>query len=300
VRVLLTGASSFTGCWFARELAAAGHDVTVTMRSPSYGGVRAERVELVAADCERVEGVAFGDDTFVELVRSRDWDLLCLHGAHVDGYRSPDFDVGAALAANTHRAGEVVPSVPRLLLTGSVFEPGAGQGDAELRAFSPYGLSKAFTAETFRYLCGRHGVTFGRFVIPNPFGPHEDERFTTGLVRAWQRGETPQVRTPSYVRDNIHVSLLARAYADFAERLPEGGWEATLGPSGYRGSQGDFARRFAREVGGRLGIDTPLDLHEQTDWSEPAVRMNVDELDGAGLGWDETAAWDELAAWYAR
>ena len=117
MRVLLTGASSFTGCRFASELAAAGHEVTVTMRSSGYGGVRGERVDLVGAACERVEGVAFGDDTFVELVRSRDWDLLCLHGAHVDGYRSPDFDVGAALAANTHRAGEVVPHVPRLLLT---------------------------------------------------------------------------------------------------------------------------------------------------------------------------------------
>jgi UDP-glucose 4-epimerase len=159
-------------------------------------------------------------------------------------------------------------------------------------------LSKAFTAEAFRYLCGRHGVTFGRFVIPNPFGPHEGDRFTTGLVRSWRRGETPQVRTPSYVRDNIHVSLLARAYADFAERLPEGGWEGSLGPSGYRGSQGNFARRFAREIGGRLGIDAPLDLLEQTDWSEPAVRLNVDELDAVGLGWDESAAWDELAAWY--
>ncbi|MDX6573916.1 MAG: hypothetical protein QOC86_3072, partial [Gaiellales bacterium] len=26
MRILLTGASSFTGCWFARELAAAGHE----------------------------------------------------------------------------------------------------------------------------------------------------------------------------------------------------------------------------------------------------------------------------------
>jgi len=87
-----------------------------------------------------------------------------------------------------------VPLVPRLLVTGSVFEPGAGQGGA-LPAFSPYGLSKAFTSETFRYLCDRHGVSFGRFVIANPFGPMEEPRFTSSLVRAWRAGETPQVRT---------------------------------------------------------------------------------------------------------
>ena len=108
------------------------------------------------------------------------------------------------------------------------------------------------------------------------------------------------MRTPEYVRDNIHVSLLARAYADFAGRLPEGGWTGTLGPSGYREPQGAFAQRFAREIGARLGIETPLELLEQTDWSEPAVRMNTDEVDAESLGWDEAAAWDELAAWYAE
>jgi UDP-glucose 4-epimerase len=207
--------------------------------------------------------------------------------------------VAAARAANTRRAAEVVPLVPRLLVTGSVFEPGAGMGGA-LPAFSPYGLSKAFTSETFRYLCDRHDVSFGRFVIANPFGPMEERRFTSSLVRSWRAGETPQVRTPDYVRDNIHVSLLARAYADFAARLPDGGWSGSLAPSGYREAQGAFAQRFAREIGERLGIATPLELLEQREWDEPAVRLNVDQLDTRSLGWDEATAWDELAGWYGR
>src|SRR5262249_36188242 len=156
-----------------------------------------------------------------------------------EGYRSPEFDVAAALAANTRRASAVVQHVPRVLVTGSVFEPEAGRSDdGRLPAFSPYGLSKAFTSEVFRYLCGRHGVAFGRFVVPNPFGPMEDVRFTTSLVQSWQAGETPQVRTPGYVRDNIHVSLLARAYVRFAELLPAGVCTVETGPSGYRESQG--------------------------------------------------------------
>ncbi len=299
MRILLTGASSFTGCWFARELAAAGHAVTVTLRSESYDGLRGRRVGLLDGRCERIHGVAFGDDRFVELARSRDWDLLCVHGAEVTHYRSPEFDVASALAANTRSAGDVVERFPRVLVTGSVFEPGEGEGDATLRAFSPYGLSKAFTAETFRYQCELRGVSFGKFVIPNPFGPHEEERFTTGLVRAWRRGERPTVRTPDYVRDNIHVSLLARAYADFAQRLPEGGWVGSLGPSGYRESQAAFARRFGDEIGSRLAVETPLEVIEQSEWGEPAVRINRDQVDGAALRWSERAAWDELADYYA-
>jgi UDP-glucose 4-epimerase len=301
VRVLLTGGSSFTGCWFARELALAGHDVTATLRSHAYEGGRGERVAELGRHCATVEGVSFGDDRFVGLVQSGGWDMICMHGAQVEGYRSPEFDVAAALAANTHRAAEVVSHVPRVLVTGSVFEPGAGcSDDGRLPAFSPYGLSKAFTSETFRYLCGRHGVAFGRFVIPNPFGPMEDARFTTSLVRAWQAGETPQVSTPGYVRDNIHVSLLARAYVRFAERLPAGACAVETGPSGYRESQGAFAQRFAREIGERLGLTARAELRAQEDWSEPAVRVNTDPVDGAALGWDEAAAWDDLARWYTR
>jgi UDP-glucose 4-epimerase len=300
VRILLTGGSSFTGCWFARELAAAGHAVTATLRSSSYDGVRGQRVAELRRHCETVPGVSFGDDRFVELVRAGGWDLLCVHGAQVDGYRSPEFDVAAALAANTRRAADIVPHVPRVLVTGSVFEPGAGRSDdGSLPAFSPYGLSKAFTSEVYRYLCDRHGAGFGRFVIPNPFGPMEEPRFTSFLVRSWLAGETPQVRTPEYVRDNIHVSLLARAYARFAERVPAGAVAVETGPSGYAESQGSFARRFAVEIGPRLGIAAQLELVSQEDWSEPAVRVNTDPVDGAALGWDEAAAWDDLAGWYA-
>jgi UDP-glucose 4-epimerase len=299
VRVLLTGASSFTGCWFARGLAAAGHDVTATFRAGSYDGVRARRLELLDGSCQRRHGLAFGDAGFLELARSREWDLLCVHGAEVTDYRSPAFDVPAALAANTRSAGEVVERFPRVLVTGSVFEPGEGEGDETLEAFSPYGLSKAFTAETFRHHCRRKGVSFGKFVIPNPFGPFEDERFTTSLVRSWRRGERPSVRTPDYVRDNVHVSLLSLAYADFASRMPAGGWSGRLAVSGYRESQGAFAQRFAGEIGARLGIEVPLELGVQSEWLEPAVRLNRDRIDGAALGWHESVAWDELAAYYS-
>jgi len=47
LRILITGASSFTGMWFARGLAVAGHDVTATFRRREYDGLRAERVQRV-------------------------------------------------------------------------------------------------------------------------------------------------------------------------------------------------------------------------------------------------------------
>jgi UDP-glucose 4-epimerase len=52
-------------------------------------------------------------------------------------------------------------------------------------------------------------------VIPNPFGLYEEPHFTAYLMTTWLASETPRVQTPRYVRDNIHVSLLAKAYAAF-------------------------------------------------------------------------------------
>ena len=102
-----------------------------------------------------------------------------------------------------------------LVLTGRVFEANEGAGSAPLRAFSPYGLSKGLTAAAAQFYADREGFTFEKFVIPNPFGPYEEPRFTAYLMKTRVAGETAGVQTPRDVRDNIHVSLLAKAYAAF-------------------------------------------------------------------------------------
>ncbi|MCC6449790.1 MAG: NAD(P)-dependent oxidoreductase [Candidatus Aureabacteria bacterium] len=309
MEILFTGASSFTGYWFVRTLAEAGHRVraTFTLESPAaYSGLRAERVTALLPLCEPVFGCRFGDEKFISAIQgSHRWDLFCHHAAEAADYRSEKFDVSGALAANTLNLAGVLDALGEkgcraAVLTGSVFEQDEGRGD-DPRAFSPYGLSKGFTWQLFRYRCARAGFRLGKFVIPNPFGPYEEERFTSFLVRSWTRGEKPAVKTPAYVRDNIHVGLLARAYAKFAEETARGGDPvARLNPSGYAESQGDFTSRFAAEMERRLPFPCPFDLAEQVDFPEPRVRVNTDPAAALVPGWDEPAAWDELAAYYRR
>jgi hypothetical protein len=135
-------------------------------------------------------------------------------------------------------------------------------------------------------------------VIPNPFGPYEDPRFTGYLIKTWFGGKVAAVNTPAYVRDNIHVSLLAKAYAGFAADLPDRPGLSKLNPSGYPESQGAFALRFAREMQQRLNLPCEIGLKRQTDFQEPRVRINTDLIDGDALDWDETQAWDELGEYY--
>ncbi len=310
MKVLFTGGSSFTGYWFVRRLLAAGHEVTATMTQASagdYQAVRGRRVaELAQAGCGLEFGCRFGDERFESVVAaSSRWDALCHHGADVTDYKSADFDVTRAVANNTRRLAEVLEGLSsrgceRVVLTGSVFECDEGAGSQGLGAFSPYGLSKALAAQMFRYYCDRSGVALGKFVIPNPFGPLEQPRFTAYLMKTWYAGQTPAVRTPDYVRDNIHVSLLARAYVRFVERIGGGGGMVKFNPSGYVESQGAFAERFGRAMGRRLELRCPVTLQKQTEFTEPMVRINTDVLDHDDLGWDEAAAWDQVAAFYQQ
>jgi nucleoside-diphosphate-sugar epimerase len=307
VRILLTGASSFTGLAFAQALSAAGHDVVAPLRGREgryVAGVRARRVAALPHSAKVEYDCPFGGDRFLNLCAEGAWDLLCHHAAQVGDYRSAEFDVAGALAANTFGLSKVLTVLRKrglraVVLTGSVFEQDEGVGSAPLRAFSPYGLSKGLTAQVFSYWCREIGTRLAKFIIPNPFGPFEEPRFCAYLARSWLESKTPEVRTPLYVRDNIHVDLLAGSYVWLCEQLgKEGSDILRLAPSGYVESQGAFAQRFAREFGARARIDCPLSLAAQTEFTEPAVRINTDPAAILLPKWSESASWDAVAAFY--
>ncbi len=307
-KILMTGASSFTGSRFVRALAEAGHDVTATFTRPSlltYGDdLRGARVQQLQEYCRPVYNCTFGDDEFLQLVKTTSPDVVCHHGADVTNYRSPDFDFHRAVANNSQQIEQVLKTLTdvgcnKIVLTGTVFEGGEGAGSDDLPHLSRYGLSKSLTATIFQHFCHAADFSLGKFVIPNPFGPFEEPRFTAYLVRTWRAGETPCVQTPAYIRDNIHVSLLANHYVHFVAELSDLSGFTKTNPSGYVESQGAFAQRFATEIESRLDMPCPIDLAVQTEFNEPKIRINTEPLDADSLAWNEIAAWDEVANYYA-
>jgi len=305
MKILFTGGSSFTGYWFIKELAAQGHAVTAVVRGnrDQYTGLRKERLDGIAGWANIVWNCHFGDPAFLGLL-DQDFDAVCHHGAHVENYKSPDFDVAAAVLSNTLNCRTVMEKLKgkgRLIVTGSVFEANEGLGNRPLVAFSPYGLSKTASWEVFRYWSWKLSVPVTKFVIPNPFGPYEEPRFCNYLVQAWKKGEVPAINTPDYIRDNIHVDLLARHHVTaLGEPVKE-----KIGPSGYIESQGSFGIRFAREMAARLPLKCDVRLGKQTSFDEPLIRTNDGPSSGPGVhqsitAWDEKNAWDQLAAYYSK
>ena len=304
MRILLTGASSFTGYWFADALRGAGHEVIAPLRGVSDGGgdpLRTERVaRLGRAGVVLVPDCAFGSARFLDLVGAESFDALCHLAAEVGDYRSPDFDIAGAVAANTANARRVLAAMgarglKRVVLTGSFFEAGEGAGSTPLRAFSPYAVSKALTADVMRYRCDEAGLPLAKFVIPHPFGPLEQPRLGAYLAKTWRSGGTAEIKTPSYIRDNIHVSLLAAAYARFV-----GDNREKLNPSGYIEAQGAFVERIAREVRARTDLACAVSLMVQQEFPEPLIRINTDAATQYAAGWNEAEAWDAYAEAIAR
>lgn len=253
--------------------------------------------------CKMVFDCPFGSSQFLDLIeREKSWDCFCHHAAWVENYKSPDFDVIYALNNNTYNLNQVICSLKRfgcekIILTGSVFEQGEGKGDDVALAASPYGLSKGLTSDFFRYYSFKNQMPLAKFVIPNPFGPYEELKYTGYLMSSWLKNIKAEVKTPLYVRDNIHVSLLSRAYAEFAGRKQDGLF-VRFNPSGYVESQADFTLRFAREIRKRLKIPCEFDILPQTIFLEPIKRVNFDHLDYKFYNWNEDKAWDEIAEYY--
>jgi len=304
MRILFTGASSFTGMWIVKQLAAQGHAITAIFQRPfaDYSGIRGLRVKTLLPLCKPIFNCSFGTPDFLEcIVKEGPWDLFCHHAADVTNYKSPNFAIGPAISNNVMGLKEVLEELlnqhcHKVILTGSVFEQHEGHGTMPLKAFSSYGLSKGITSEILQFYTEKLSMKLGKFVIPNPFGPYEEERFTTYLIKKWVQGENALVSHPEYIRDNIHVSLLAKAYVFFAEKLSDQAGFEKINPSGYAGSQGAFTDQFAKQMRQQLGLACQYELQTQMDFAEPKERVNFDSL--AFIPWSEEQAWEDLASYY--
>lgn len=309
MRILFTGASSFTGAWFARRLALHEGEVVAALRGPDdrSGSMRDRRLAFIRPHCTIVPSAPFGSARFLRLVRERGpFDLLCHHGAEVGDHKRPDFDVDAAVEANCRNTERVLDGLAAagcraLVLTGSIFEADEGEGEPPLRAFNPYGLAKTLTWHRIRFAAERRGMAVGKLVIAGPFGPLEKEGFTAGLMRAWLRDEVAVIRRPRLVRDHVPVAFLANAYARLVHLLLARPGTLRASPSGIALPLHDFARLLAAAMRPRLGRAcrfVAADPPEPTD--EPLIRRNLEPVpelqDRSAL----SAMWDSYAAYWEQ
>ena len=304
MRVLLTGASSFTGTWIAKALAAAGAEVTAVCRGrrEHYEPARRARIEAVSEVAAVVFERPFGSPGFLQLVQSAlPFDVLCLHHAEVGDFRRPDFDLIEAVRNDTQGLDTVLDGLARrglqrLVHTGTVFEAGEGDGDRPLAAIGRYGLAKTLTSTIVRHAAAEQGVGAIKVTIPSPFGPGQGGGFVDYLLGAWCAGAAPVLRHPDRVRDFVPVELLAEHYAGLAMGTAGAPASGRSNPSGHVESVADFAERLARAMRPRLGLPCAIEKHPSPGPdSEPQRRFNTEPLRGLADRGRADARFDRLA-----
>lgn len=302
MKILFTGSTSFTGMWFIKALSEAGHKVTSILLKPkhSYTLLKKERMNIVMQYSEKIiEECPFGSEKFLEIAEKENWDVLCHHASEVTNYKDDRFDYIDAVNKNTKNLENLLKVLnkvgcKKIVLTGTVFEQREGQGD-DLSAVSPYGLSKGITSDIFSFLSAKNEIALKKFVIANPFGPYEEERFTTYLIKKWAKKERAIISYPRYIRDNIPVTLLSKIYQLFVEDRLNG---LKITPSYYVETMKEFTNRFSKEISSRLLLKCEFDVVEQSHYKEPMIRHGIERNEN--IIWNEKSFWDTLAEYYQK
>lgn len=308
MKILLTGATSLTGFWFAQELQAQGAEVICLFTgksSTSYQNRKsASRFGLLENHFQFVFEAPFGSENFIRAIRNERADILCLHGSHIPDYKSQSFNISESLEKNLFNVHEVFQALAetnlRYVLTGTLFEAGEGDDGNPTEPGSPYGLAKSLVTQAFKYYSAKFQIPMRHFVIPNPFGIHEDKKFNYYLADCWINHQIASVKTPDYVRDNIPVPLLALAYQTTCKSLlDQRELVGTTRPSGYVESQGAFTARMAGHMRQHLGLPCEFNVLQQTDFQEPRDRHNSEDMFEAFPQFIEAIFWQEYADYYA-
>lgn len=227
LRVAISGASSFTGLWIAKELRAQGAhvDALVPRSLNSYSGLRALRLRLLAEAGVQLHGEIRAEtgamEAWIALHRPRVW----IHHHHfMENFRSLQFDSEKArqvalvpLESMTKILRET--GVQKIVYSSTYFEPGEGGCGPQVL---PYAVTKHETWKRLQELCGENSLSLSRVVIPNPIGPFENEDRLIPIILNRARTEQElEIKQPFSTADNLPIWTLAQTYTRAISEAPK-------------------------------------------------------------------------------
>jgi len=286
-KCVITGSTSFSGIWFTKTMLDQGWEcVAVTQNSKVLSPAVEKRLNWIRKDYPNFEFVQLEN-----LPNYKDVDVVCLHGTATFDYRNPNFEIEEALKQTLKVSEMIINLFPKayFIHTGTFSEPNESFGDDNRTSFNPYSTSKQLIYEKHK-----EKVVSGKllkYVMPNPFGPLENHKFTGYLIQEWSSGKIPVIKTPNYIRDNVPIDLLARHYTSTINEFLNSGDVRTVWPSKYVESNLAFAERYARKFESYTGIHVELSAPQHHEYLEPRFRVNQNYCEDIVKNWDEDLSW---------
>ncbi|MFB2549726.1 CDP-glucose 4,6-dehydratase [Ensifer soli] len=267
-RVLVTGHTGFKGSWLTLWLREMGAEVS-GLSLPPLSNPALHHLLGNAAD-EGIVDICDRHAVNHQVLRAKPEIVFHLAAQALvrASYRDPlgTYDVNVMGTANLLDALRVVPDLRAVVVvtTDKVYHnPESGLAFIEsdpLGGHDPYSASKAaaeIVAASYRasfFATRRVGIATARAGNVIGGGDWAEDRLIPDAVRAWQRGETLQVRRPKAIRPWQHVLEPLGGYLGLAQRLwhaPDAADSYNFGPDhGEAASVGAVLRQAQRHYGG--------------------------------------------------
>lgn len=289
-KILVTGATSFSGAWLIRELLKTNNEVVgFTRNRTKHNEAQKKRIDWILEEFPNFNLISSDTENL-----NQEFDVICLHGSATFDYRSPKFDLNEAVRQTNEINSRIINNNRSSFVfqTGSYWEEEEGLGTMPLRSFNKYSDSKKIIYDLLVEKVGYNRIH--KYVIPNIYGPMEPSKFTQILIDAWAKYEVPIVNTPNYIRDFVPIDLLSKHYAKIINNYQNLKNEKSY-PSKYVMSVGNFAQKYATAVGTVMGETLQVREEKQKEFSEPRMRVNVDYCEDLVIDWEEENSWAIVA-----
>lgn len=217
--ILFTGVTSFSGFHFVNELSKLKKIniyCTLQYKKNEYKDLKLQRLNLIKHKVNLIEKTSLGSKNFIKLIKKIKFDYFCHHSAYTKNYNNDKkFDLKFAIQSslkNIDQIFEFLPKDIKIILTETIFQNDYAKSK---KAFNKYGLYKSIVSSCYDYYCSKNKIQLKKIVIPNPWGILEERRFLYYLINKWLKNETPFIKNPNYIRDNIYIDDLSKNYKKY-------------------------------------------------------------------------------------
>ena len=303
MKILFTGISSFTGFWIANYFASKGYTIDAVLTKKNitqYDSLRIERLTRLSDNINLIFDCRFGDNKFISLIKSNQYDIIIHHASNVKDYSSNSFDWQLAINENTNNIEIVIKEISAnsnaiFSYSSTVFEKGGISKDDPI---NKYAFSKKLSNEIIKYFCFKYGIKFTQIFISNPFGPFEDFKLNHHILTSWKSCLDFVIKTPEYIRDFIPVDLLAISYFEHIISLQiTNNLIHSYSPSGYQMKIVDYVFFLSNKLKQHSGDEKNYKTENQINFSEPIKLVNETNV-LSNKTWNEKEFWFKYFNYY--
>jgi UDP-glucose 4-epimerase len=304
VKILMTGVTSFTGCYIGQALKAAGYDVTgvLTRKRSDYTDTLIQRRLEFSGLKNFWEEAPQGSENFLRKLNLEKFDFFVSHGAAIQGYRSPDFDFVKSVSDSLRGVKEIFNAFQQQGLKGIVHSGTVFESVDGLPALSPYGLSKQMVWDALSYWAQSKEIALTKVWIPNPIGSLENEdRLIPIFVKQWKQKTAAKLTVPRLVYDHVPAAWLANFYvrAVEAQSHSSAGLQSHLRPSAFILNNGELVENFREAFQKQSSLPCDYLTQEDPKFKLGITRKNSDPCPELQDPKKISAFWETYAAYWA-